>query len=692
MAAPGFDVDAFLGTKKQDKAEQETASAPAAPAPFDVDSFLGKTPGEADPEMPDFLSGASVDTPVAGESAVDVADRFKLALGDKAGKEKYLKAKFGADNVQPNSMGMLSIKGKDNKWRLVDPDTLDAPDSWSLTERLAKTGKETVSEVVEMLPEAVRMASGLGKVAGIGTLGTTAVAGAAADIALTSMGRAFGTYSGDKWDQIKSATFEGTLNALGWGFEKGAKPTASFIAKTDMFKKLSSGMSKLADDELRMLGPLLNWTTGGRVTEASIDAVKTNGKQVDDLIKTYSQVDHTAFADTMKEQSVKIANQAADALEAGQREIAGKLYGSVADDVVEGSFKASNADFIDPVMNTFAKDGVVKIAGMSPQESIEMLAKQNGKLVEGQKWQIANREELKTLAQLDPSLPPAILQAAADPKAYAELVNPLQTMQNYRSFAAPTGSKEQVKKLIDLRKSLSKITYDAKSNANASAISNYFVAADAAIDGVTKSVLPESAIKKLAQADSVYQEMIQTTGVLRKLSKASDQAQANQFINALFSRGGGGTERRNAFGSAIKQLTDNGATGAASQLAKFRDDIIARKAAVDFTTPIYRQISPMQQTAIGAAVLDAADGESNGVGVAALGAFAAASPKIAYKAIKTQLGANALIRTALRSAKTPVEQAAARSGAIKTLLTSGLRVAEEATNTKEQLLQQVPKP
>lgn len=300
-----FDPDAFLNSQQQT----------AAPQGFNPDEFLASLPADSivptvDMDAPEYARGDKADSPLAGESAVGIADRFALSLGNKQGNLEYLKNKFGEANVVMNDKDVVTVKGKDGLWRAVDPDTLDAPDSWSLTEKYTKRAKEFAGEVAENIPTAIRTAAGFIKTTGAGTAavtgaptlgagavagGTMFAAGAASDLALTSMGRALGTYKGNWQDQAKDAVFEGALNTLGYAIEAAAKPTVKYVAQTGMFKKLQQGLSTLTDENSRILGGLLKWSTSGKVSEDALEQVAKNGEKLDEIVRTKGGLDYLSL-------------------------------------------------------------------------------------------------------------------------------------------------------------------------------------------------------------------------------------------------------------------------------------------------------------------------------------------------------------------------------------------------------------
>lgn len=697
-----FNPDEFL---------QQSATA-SGNAGFNPDEFLSAATApaaeikpEVDLDAPEYARGDSADSPLAGESAVGVADRFALAVGNKEGNLDYLKKKFGEANVVMNDKDVVTVKGQDGKWRAIDPDTLDAPDSWSLTEKYSKRAKELAGEIAENIPTAIKTASGYAKLAGLTTAAATAAptfgagaaaggtvfgAGAAADLALTSMGRALGTYKGDWQTQAKDAMFEGALNVLGFGIEKAAKPTLGYVAQTGMFRKLKDGLSTLTDDNSRTLGGLLKWSTSGKVSEESIEQVAKNGEKLDSLVRARKGLDYSVFNDGLKIETAGYAKDASKIVKNGMGSITRKLYDGIADDVVEGSFKATNADLIDPIMSGYAREGLLKIAGKNAQETAELLAKQNGKLAPGQSWEFVSQKELKSLANTSSEISDAVKRAASDKEVYAQMRGPLEKMFNYRNFAPAKGSKAQVKSLVQLRKDIGEITLDAKDSATANIVDRFFSQANTNIDGILKSTLPESSAKKLAEADEVYASIKQTQKLMLDLADSRNMDKADQLVNAIFSRGGGGTRKRVAIDEAIKVLEASGENASVKSLQEIKEKILLRKAASEFTAPMARVIGPFQAAAIAGGVGAATQGDITSTGTAGAAALALSSPKAGYHLLRTQLKGNQLIRAGIQAAKTPSERALMANQAMQSLLTVGVRTQAQEETTRESLMSQIP--
>lgn len=654
--------------------------------------FGGRAIPEAAYEAPQYANGLSPENAMLGESAVDVADRFKLAFGNKEGNVDFLKKKFGDANVVDRGDGELVVKGKDNLWRAVDANTGDSPDPWNVTNRL----KEAASEVAEAIPTAARIASGFAKIGGTAaapaTLGTSAVAaaaGLATDAALTSFGRAMGTYKGDWQDQLKDATFEGALNAAGVLFDAGVKPTLGYLGKTKMFTKLKDA---LTSDDAGTLGEVIKWANG-RVSQSSIEQVAKNGDRLDEMIRMKKNLDHTAFQDVLKKESADIATEAAQVLTKRMQAVNSKIYGDVASEVVEGSLKLSNKDLIDPVFTNYANQGLLKIAGKTPKETADLLASQGGKLLDDQAWEIVSLKDLKSLANINPEMDEVLKRAAASPDVYKEIRKPLQEMLSYRTQASPTSSRAQVEQIIKLRQSIKGMTYDAKSSATSGAVQQFFSAAHKNFDSTLKAIVPEGVANKLAAADEKYKSYSNALDMLKKLADTKGTGEVDTYINGIFSKGGGGVRRRSVMDDAIAILHENKDIGAGA-LEKFKDDIMLRKAAADFTAPMARILSPgavmsMSAGGIGAAAGTVAGGAEAGAGLG-LGATAIgmglSSPRFGYELLRTQLKANRMISLGASQLATKAEKAAFLKDNFGKLATAGVRMAADREATKEELL------
>lgn len=227
--------------------------------------------------MPEYASGVSPDTPI-NKSPVDMVDRLRFALGNKAGVVKELKSKF--ENVTQDKHGNMVVQ-KQGIWYRVDPKDLGDGDAWDRT-------KELISDAADIAPQVAKNAA-MGAVAGaaagpvgiavgasigagatvasdmyadeinelisdnpkkaaalgIGLTGVGVVKGGLAvakaslpailtagvgEAARTSMGRLVGTYEGDTTDQIMDSGWEMLANLGGSYMAAGVKPTASMIS------------------------------------------------------------------------------------------------------------------------------------------------------------------------------------------------------------------------------------------------------------------------------------------------------------------------------------------------------------------------------------------------------------------------------------------------------------------------------
>lgn len=722
MANPNVDLDQFLQQASGGAPMAASTEEPATSSdPMDIDSFLlsAKQAGfvsdpyagkAIDPEAPEYANGASPDTPAAAESGVDISDRFALGFGNSEGNLDYLRKKFGAANVVVNKDKETVIKGKDNVWRPVDPNTGEAPDSWSWTQKLQARAKEAVSEIAENIPTAARIASGYAKVGGTvgGAAGAAPTAGAsllaggvlfgagaATDIALTSFGRSFGTYKGDEMDQFKDAMFEGALNTLGVVFEAGKKPTLNYLAETGMFNRMKQALGTMTDDTSRLLAPILKFTSGGKITQEAVENVAQYGDELQKIVRRKGNMDYDVFRASMKEESVDFAIEASKDLSTKGKAVIKRAYDNVVADIAEGSFQATHKDVIDPILSKYANDGYVRIAGKTAAETRELLAKQQFKLLPNQSWEMLSQNDLLRLAQNEAELPLALKRAATDSKVYQEIITPFETLLKRRTFAVPTSSKAKAKSIVDLRQELSQLTWDAKSPGTSSVTNAFFSEANKNIDAVLNSSLPKDALKRLTDADAMHKEFVNANDILLQLKDPANQGKADQFLNALFSKGAGGDNKRGALREAAKFLDNYGDKEGADKILEAARQISLRKSAVDFTIPMARIVGPYQSLAAGGALLGAsglAGGSDTvqGTSIAGLGVLALSSPKVGYGLLRTQLKANQAARAIVAGTKTAAERAAVMQPLLTNIVPTGLRVMADQETTRESLMSQIP--
>lgn len=261
-------------------------------------------------EMPQYADGLTPQTAI-NKSPIDLVDRLRYSLGNKAGVEKDLRSKF--EDVTQDAKGNYMVK-KEGSWYRADAKGLGDGDAWERTKELigdtadigpqvlknaaigyafgskggarmglaaaatgalATIGTDAYSEEINQLMADhpyLTGAAGAGilgtAIAGMKTAGAAAIkknwlplaVGMGAEAARTSMGRLVGTYDmTDKpWEQMQDIGVEGLLNLGGVYMEAGVKPTAQFAANS--VRKLGNALSDMPKTSLELAklvhGPL----------------------------------------------------------------------------------------------------------------------------------------------------------------------------------------------------------------------------------------------------------------------------------------------------------------------------------------------------------------------------------------------------------------------------------------------------
>jgi len=260
----------------------------ASPATtFDPDQFLGQHTNPATGEAhPAYADGLSPNSPI-NKSPIDIADRFRYALGNKQGVLKDLQSKFEA--VEQDKYGNFLVKDK-GLWYQADAKGLGDGDAFEKSKELVKdiadnsarmlsgatqgaiiggtvglaaggvgaipgaiaggvigaaapfaadAVSEKVQDVVANNPKSALAAAG-----GLAAMGIAKNAGAIVNKAnvgaliasgviegaRSSLGRLVGTYDGNEVDQAKDIALEMTFNLAGMTMAAGVKPTAEMTA------------------------------------------------------------------------------------------------------------------------------------------------------------------------------------------------------------------------------------------------------------------------------------------------------------------------------------------------------------------------------------------------------------------------------------------------------------------------------
>ncbi len=291
--------------------QQQQQAAPASPAPgipAGLKPILPAAQGDYE-ALPDYANGLSPLSPVnQTPPSLSIEDRTKLAFGNDAGREAYLKQKFPA--VNKDEQGNFVVQDKDGAWYRTDTKGFGNADAWTVTKGILRAGasftaqsamgipavaankiaegnpvsKEIMSDFGDMAPTG--LAATTSAVAGMASGGTSVLlqagaaggAGGAGSLINTSLGRLVGTYQATPEEQIKDAAFETMLNAGGVMVAAGVRPTAAFIGKhisklADAFRKTAVG------------APIMDGLEG-----AGRAALSAAGKPLEMIKKTYAAV------------------------------------------------------------------------------------------------------------------------------------------------------------------------------------------------------------------------------------------------------------------------------------------------------------------------------------------------------------------------------------------------------------------
>lgn len=270
---------------------------------FNVDKFFKSK--NIDRSKIDF-SMNTPDEPV-DTSPVEVLDRAKLSLGNKAGSIDYLKQKF--DAVKYNPEGELVVK-KAGVWHRVDPESMGS-NPWEMT-------KELVADLADVSPTVGLVGASLaaGAATGGSSLFAQAVAqgatGGAVEGIRTSLGRAVGTYKATAEEQIADIGLEMLMNFGGQYAAAGISTAGK--SGVGMLRKAAQNLSKANPEGQGVIASVLGPVVAGAdnvdrliknptVVTGHLDKALAAGKseaeaiqhlvqgQVDDLVEIATKAD-----------------------------------------------------------------------------------------------------------------------------------------------------------------------------------------------------------------------------------------------------------------------------------------------------------------------------------------------------------------------------------------------------------------
>jgi hypothetical protein len=284
-------------------------------------------------------------------SPVELTDRLKLSVGNKAGSLEYLKQKF--DNVKYNPEGELVVK-KAGVWHRVDPESMGS-NPWEMT-------KEIVGDLADVAPTIGLVGASIGagvatggvatgfQAAGATLSGTAALAlnaggqaaaGGITESIRTSLGRAVGTYKATPEEQMSDIGMEMLLNF--GGQYVGAGVAAVGKRGVGMLSKAAKNLSKANPEGQGIIASVVGPVVGGadnvdrllknpEVVTKHLDEAITAGKseaeavqhlvqgQVDDLVKIADQAPR-ALSKVWDDGVTTLKETATETFEAGVQDI-----------------------------------------------------------------------------------------------------------------------------------------------------------------------------------------------------------------------------------------------------------------------------------------------------------------------------------------------------------------------------------
>lgn len=591
---------------------------------------------EVDEMMPDYASGMNPDSPV-NRSPVDIADRFKLALGNAAGSKNYLKQKF--DDVQEDSSGNLVVKHQ-GLWHRVDPTGLGDPDPWDATKSIVENitnkamskGKEFISDAADVTPMGASIAAGTGAniIAGVGSGGTSlpaaaAIYGGSAAVVeglRTSLGRAVGTYEATDAEQLSDIGFEGVLNAGGVLVAPAVKVGGKFMA--DNIGKIGQNLGKLtpvARDAVKGLHGVLSGTGAqiDRLVERN-PWVSSHLRRAVSTTKNEAEAVHKLVGEQIS-QIKKFASKVQPAMSAAYKRASAATINSV-----DNAFDGNVGAIVDDVYKLANNLGIGKFDDVSRKfilHSDDDLAK-----VANQMMEAGDSEKAQMIKQLFGSK-----EAKNILEEFFQTVSP---HAKTKTFKGKLGAQS----LITFRQAINGRVSEIETkafNEGAHGARKIVGLLDDRIDAAMKFKFQPKDLKAAnpyTQLQSGYRQVKgQLQPILNTQSRAIREGGEKAYedlINNLAAKGGKQVGVKNAFHEAVEYVSKNGD----SNIRSIYDSILDREASKAF-------IPKIRPGVMGAGAIISGSMIKGPIGAAT--GLAATSPRLNSWMINKEVGAKKMI-------------------------------------------------
>lgn len=601
--------------------------AVAPPRSFGASDF------ETEDALPTYANGLSPQTAI-NSSPISVEDRAKLAIGNDAGRKKYLQERFKA--VDRTKEGDFVVQDDKGLWRRIDPEGLGDGDAWSMTKELMSDASDLIrpgAQVAAQIGTAAGLAAATGGASLLAQGATSAATAAAVESGLTSLGRLVGTYDATPEEQLRDIGIEAALNFGGTYIAAGIKPTLGYVAEglKKTGQKLGSMMPGAREAFTDTLGTLTG--AGPRAFETLLD----NPEAVSNAMKKASFGKKTA-----DDAALSLANSMTDAAEEiskAARPAATRLYDTMAKEVIENVPETFNAELKS-----------VTSAGLEPLKAIGLVADDAGRLSIKAPKQFV--DELTARAAQDGSLSPLITDKQSL-GIIREAAEAYVRTSEARSLSGAAGAKQ----VMDLKRILSDATYRLKEQADDAALApaqkllaQMKSATDAAISRkfemaapVNSRVLGKPSTNLFNDLNTHYtqqmaemQPLMRASAMAAKSGSREPYAQLAQHLNSL---GGRNSTKKTATDTLIDTLNSMGGIKGQQIAGKYQE--IKNLDAATRLMPMIRRGIVSQTAAAGAGAALLSGNPMIAAGVA--GSAALTSPRLAATAVKGALAGKAML-------------------------------------------------
>lgn len=481
--------------------------------------------------LEDYANGSAPEFAI-NQSPLDLTDRFKMALGNKAGNLKFLKQKYEDVRLEGDN---FKVK-KDGAWYNVDPTGLGTSDPWEITKAIAsavlphgmgnlipvdpKVKAELAGDVIDMVPMGAQIAAGVLGAAGGGLVGGpvggaagAGLASGALEAARTSLGRLADTYEATPEEQLADIGWEALLGVGGETVALAAKPTMKGLMKA--MEWVNGNASNTAKE-------LISHTTAGlngqpvQSIRRALDAPKeVMGELREGMAKlSPGQSPLEASAPLARKQNMILKGMARDS-----------------HDALQGRYRENLGELLKTTPDNFSVD----IKSIMDQSKMDLVESGIGKLDDKGNLEILNDMELAKIFQVPEKQIPKMLPGDA-----ADATRQMARVINLYSNIGTLSGKSGAKKAIELRKSLRE-AFDqvAEGSPVTDALKQKMgQVTNPMFEKIGQSFADHGVGKQFEQMNTQFAKYADQVKLLRKVAGSKNPNEVDAFVKKLVSKSG----------------------------------------------------------------------------------------------------------------------------------------------------------